>query len=373
MKGRGVRVISNDDLRAVTPDARAKTRFVIIDAVGVCEQDKTESAPLERQPSVSLEKLLNYVAMGGTDPDAFSTLANRLARIDRQINDEQRHELAQLAGVPALSAIAGDLLRAIDPDQQQAAAQAGLAAGAEPTEAQVKAAAEKLARAAAQPIMRPAFRRRLVEIQRENEQTIDRVSPDEVIGAQFDAAALSRARSRVDSFRRWIEDNKDQITALQLIYARRYANRLRFQDVKELAGRIARPPLETTPEDLWRAYEALERSKVRGSGGRQYVDIVSLVRHAINPAEPLTPFQAVVMQRYERWLADQAAAGATFTDEQRQWLDQIAGHIATSVVIEREDFETGWFGQHGTLGRAFQLFGNRLDGLIAELNEKLVA
>ena len=35
MKGRGVRVIKPDDLQSVTPDARAKDHFVIVDAVGV--------------------------------------------------------------------------------------------------------------------------------------------------------------------------------------------------------------------------------------------------------------------------------------------------------------------------------------------------
>ena len=43
MKGRGTRTISSTDFRAVTRDAFNKTHFVIIDAVGVCEHDKTDS------------------------------------------------------------------------------------------------------------------------------------------------------------------------------------------------------------------------------------------------------------------------------------------------------------------------------------------
>jgi type I restriction enzyme R subunit len=35
MLGRGTRVISATDLQAATPDARRKTRFVIVDAAGV--------------------------------------------------------------------------------------------------------------------------------------------------------------------------------------------------------------------------------------------------------------------------------------------------------------------------------------------------
>ncbi len=62
MKERGVRVINDDDLKAVTPDAKAKDHFIVVDAVGVCEQDKTDSRPMEKKLSVSLEKLLQSVA-----------------------------------------------------------------------------------------------------------------------------------------------------------------------------------------------------------------------------------------------------------------------------------------------------------------------
>lgn len=87
MKGRGCRIIGSDDLRAVTPDAKNKTHYVIVDAVGVCENDKTTSKPLDRKPSVSLEKLLQMVAQGMVHEDIVSTLATRLARLP-----ENRHE-----------------------------------------------------------------------------------------------------------------------------------------------------------------------------------------------------------------------------------------------------------------------------------------
>ncbi len=51
MKGRGVRTINPDDLRAITGDATAKTHFIIVDAVGVCESVKTDSQSLPGEPS----------------------------------------------------------------------------------------------------------------------------------------------------------------------------------------------------------------------------------------------------------------------------------------------------------------------------------
>ena len=116
MKGRGVRVISPDKLRAVTPSARVKDRFIIVDAVGVCEQDKTDSHTLNRKPSATLEEVLNYVAQGGTDPEALITLAGRLARLQRDFNVDQLAELKTLAGGKSFPDLAHGLLDACDPD-----------------------------------------------------------------------------------------------------------------------------------------------------------------------------------------------------------------------------------------------------------------
>jgi len=69
MKGRGVRVLSSDELRGVTPDATTKDRFVIVDAVGVTDHPQIESRPFERQPHFSLDKLLEAAALGATDTD----------------------------------------------------------------------------------------------------------------------------------------------------------------------------------------------------------------------------------------------------------------------------------------------------------------
>src|SRR3989449_255997 len=103
MKGRGVRVISPDKLRVVSPSARVKDRFIIVDAVGVCEQDKTDSHTLNRQPSKTLEQVLEYVAQGGLDPEALTTLAGRLARLQHEFSPAQLSELKALAGGKSFS------------------------------------------------------------------------------------------------------------------------------------------------------------------------------------------------------------------------------------------------------------------------------
>ena len=122
MKGRGTRVLSPTDLQAVSgADARAKTHFVIVDAVGVCESDKTDSRPLERQRTVPFDKLLLGVALGKRDEDTLTTLAGRLARLDRELSREGANALKELAGGKSLGELSRDLLNACDPDKVDAA------------------------------------------------------------------------------------------------------------------------------------------------------------------------------------------------------------------------------------------------------------
>jgi type I restriction enzyme R subunit len=368
MKGRGVRVISPDKLRTVTPSARMKDRFIIVDGVGVCEEDKTDSKTLNRQPSATLEQLLNYVAQGGTDADALTTLAGRIARLQRDFSAEQLTELNELAGGRSFADLAHDLLNACDPDAQAEAARVLPGVIGEPTEAQLKQAAEQLAQQAATPFLKAQLRRRILEIRTQNEQTIDRHTIDDVLYAGFDAAAVEKAAAKVKDFRAWIEANKNELTALQVLYA----GTRPLKELRQLRDALARPPLATTPTQLWRAFQGVEAEKVTGLGGEVLTDLVTLVRHALLPAMTLVPYREELRERYRQWLKDRDADNA-FMLEQREWLDRMAEHIATSLAIAPEDFEAGWFGQHGSLGHARALFGDKLTPLMTELNERLAA
>jgi type I restriction enzyme R subunit len=372
MKGRGVRIISPDKLKVVTPSAKVKERFIIVDAVGVCEQDKTDSHTLNRKPSATLAQLLEYVAQGGTDSDALSTLAGRLARLQREFDPAQLSELRELAGGKSFPDLAGALMRAIDPDEQIAAAKQLPGVTGAPTPEQMQTAADELAQQAVTPFHKAAFRRRILEIRLQNEQTIDRHTIDDVLYAGFDAAAVEKAEAKVKDFRAWIEVNKDHLTALQVLYSGTRPLKLSLKELRQLKDALSIPPLATSPTQLWRAFQAVESEKVKGLGGGQLADLVTLVRHALIPNLTLVPYADEVRARYQTWLEQQDAA-KVFTPEQREWLDRIAEHIATSLTIETDDFQDGWFGQQGSLGKAHALFGENLKPLLAELNERLAA
>ena len=377
MKGRGVRVIDARELQAVTPDARAKTHFVIVDCVGVSDVPLADTQPLDRKRTVSFQALLEHVAMGGTDPAMLSSLAGRLARLDRQCDPEDRQRIAEASGGASIRAISHAIVAGLDPDRQieEARSTFDVPAGDEPTEQQVKQAAATLLRRAAEPLAtRPALRRLLQDIKRQKEQLIDDISVDELIAAGASEEDRWKAKSLITSFEQFIADNRDEIDAIQCFYRTPYARRLRFDDLKALADKIKAPPRAWTPERLWRAYETIDKDAVRGaSAQRLLTDLVSLVRYALDQDEDLAPFREHVHGRFDRWLAQQRAVGPGFTPEQLRWLHMIRDHVAGSLEVSLDDFDYAPFAQEGGRGRAVQVFGKRLPRLLDELNEVLAA
>ncbi|OZA32595.1 MAG: type III restriction endonuclease subunit R [Hydrogenophilales bacterium 17-64-65] len=366
MKGRGVRVINPDDLKAVTPDATAKDHFVIIDAVGVCEQDKTDARPMEKKPSVSFERLLQAVAFGNTEDDVITSIAGRLARMEHRISAEDDARIRTASGGLGLKDLAHQLVESLSPDQTIPPFEKGGQGGLAP---------DQQARiTAAKPLCDPALRQLILDIKAKNELTIDHVSQDQVIEAGFSQAARDRARGLVQSFEQFIADHKDEITALQILYAKPYKQRLTFEAVKELADAIEKPPYLWNESQLWQAYAALEASKVKGASGRRILtDLISLVRFAIHQDNELVPFPERVNANFKAWLAGQESSGKPFNAEQLRWLEMIRDHIAANLGIEPDDFEYAPFAQEGGLGKVHQLFGDELNSLIEQLNESLAA
>jgi type I restriction enzyme R subunit len=374
MKGRGTRIISPTDLKAVTPPPASKTHFVIVDAVGVCETDKTDSRPLERKRSVPFEKLITSVAVGVRDKDTITSLAGRLARLDREIDEKDRKEIESAAEGRPLKRIINQLLDAVDPDIHQEKAKE-LFKTEKPTEDQLKKASEELVKVACTPFDNPKLRNTIIEIKKRNEQIIDTVSKDALIFSGFDEKAKEKARAVIDTFKKFIEQNKDELSALQIIYGKPYGKRhLTYEEIKQLAEVIKKPPYALTPELIWQAYEQLEKSKVRQAGPQKLLtNIVSLVRFAIGEKDILEPFSETVNERFSRWLTEQESLGRRFTPEQMEWLVMIKEHISTSLSIGVEDFEYAPFYEKGGRVRVYQLFGQEVNKVLGELNEVLVA
>jgi len=377
MKGRGVRIVDETTHENVNPGVKRKTHFVLVDCVGVCETQMSESQPLERKRTVSFKKLLELVAAGSTDPDVLSSLASRLARLDKQTTPDERKRIKDTSEGHSLTDLTHNILRALDPDEQESRAreQLGLPADATPTDEQRAQAAITIAKEATAPLAtKPPLRILLQELKQQHEQIIDEVTQDSLEEAGFSQDAKDRAQRLVASFEQFLADNKDEIDALQFFYSQPYATRLRFSDIQALAEAIGAPPRSWTPEALWRAYQTLATDRVRGaSGQRLLTDIVSLVRFALHQDPELVPYRQKVDQRYQTWLTQQQNQGRQFTPDQMRWIEMIRDHIANSLEIDLDDFDMTPFSQKGGLGKATQLFGKDLPTILTSLNKALAA
>jgi type I restriction enzyme R subunit len=298
--------------------------------------------------------------------------------------DEQA--ISKASGGLTLKDLSRRLVEAVNPDRQeeQARTQFGTA---KPNEQQIHQAAATLLQEAAKPFQDPKLRELLIDIKKKNELTIDHVSQDQVIEAGFSADALARARTIVQSFEQFITQHKDEITALQVLYRKPYKQRLKFEDIKALANAIEKPPYLWNESQLWQAYAALEKSKVKGASGKRILtDLVSLVRFAIHQDNELVPFPEKVSANFNAWLAQQQnlsplpqgegkgeGRGCRFNTEQIHWLEMIRDHVAANLAVDRDDFEYAPFAQEGGLGKVHQLFGNELNKIIEELNGALAA
>lgn len=377
MLGRGTRIINPTDLIAVTPDAGRKTHFMVVDAVGVCESQKVDTRPLEKKKTVPFERLLQAVAMGKRDSETLHTLAGRLARLGRTLEGKDEAIIREKSGGKGLRTIINDLLDAIDPDKriEKAKELFDLEEQQDPTAEQISEAGENLAKEACVVFDNPDFRNTLIDLKKRSEQTIDIVSEDVVLFAGFDIEAEERAKAVVESFQEFMEDNKDELTALQIIYNKPYKDRhLTYESIKEVADALTKPPHSLATEVVWKAYEQLESSRVKSLGPQRILtDIISLIRFSLGEIPVLEPFADRVDDRFDRWLEGQHRIGKQFTDEQIVWLTEIKNHVTTSLEVRMDDFDYAPFYEKGGRVKVYQLFGDELDVVLDELNKVLVA
>ena len=383
MKGRGVRSLGFDDLKRVSNSAdSAKTRFVLIDAVGVEKSCKTDSRPLEKKPGVPLKDLLQGVAMGHRDEDTVLSLANRLLRLDKQLDDKAKARLEKASGGVPVAELGKALITALNPDRiVEAALATARANGITRSEdtltlSEIEAARAQRVATACMVFDQPELRDAIESARREREQLIDHINLDQLTFAGYSAQAETQAKQTVQRFADYIAQHKDEVAALSFFYQQPYQRRaLTFEMIEELHDALARPPLMLTTERLWSAYARMQTAQVQGaSTRRQLTDLVALVRFAIGLDAELKPFSEQVDKRFQEWTFRHNAQRATaFTPEQMEWLRLIKDHIASSCSIGRADFDYAELADRGGLQKAWVLFGEQLDGLMAEMNEGLVA
>jgi type I restriction enzyme R subunit len=383
MKGRGTRTIDSDKLMQVTRTANSKTHFVIVDAVGATKSKKTDSRPLERQPTVPLKDLLGAITMGVEEEDLFLSLANRLIRLEKQITDKEKEKLFEYSSGKNLKQITKELLNAFDPDEIEKKYDAICrdAMHCVSTYTMSPAEQESIRQQAQQELIRQAattFNGQLNEyienLRKEHEQIIDHINIDTVIKSEWDSFTTEKANETIKDFTEYLEKNKDEIQALSIFYNQPYNRRnITFKMIKEVMEKIKLEKPLLAPDYVWNAYAAVENVKT-GQPKDELTALVSLIRRACGIDGELKPFDRTINENFQNWIFKQNAGQHNrFTQEQMDWLRMIKDHVVSSYHIEMDDLDYTPFDALGGRGRMYQLFGKEMNEIINELNEVLAA
>ena len=366
MKGRGVRTLDMDNLQKVTPSAKSnKSRFVIVDAVGVTQSLKTDSRPLERKPGVSLKDLLMSIVMGARDEDTFTTLAGRLTQLDKVLSPAEQKNYTDISKGLTLSETAKALLNAFDEDFiKQSGLPNGLTYGLNQ---------EQLIEKAAEPFYKPKLRDFILDARKAHDQIIDGVNIDTVIDAAWDGEYEKNAEDTITSFRQFIEQNKDEITALSIFYHGTYKTKSitlqMIQDVHDAMQKI-----NLSAEKIWASYAYIQKDKVKAKSSiSKLIDIVSLLRFELGISSQLVSFSETVDYNFMKWTMAKNAGNIHFTGEQMEWLRMVKDFIANSMAIGMYDLDLPPFNRYGGLGKFHNLFGDDYEKLLDEMNLALVA
>ncbi|MEV6949433.1 DEAD/DEAH box helicase family protein [Streptomyces sp. NPDC051172] len=380
MKGRGARTLSLTDFEKVTPGVGPKTRFVIVDAVGVTKKPKVDAAPLERHTDkqISLEKLLRKTAANTIEEEEVSTLAARLAKLDIQMTDEERVEVQRLSGGLELTKIVHGMVDAVSADRQLEAREAAERAGRDP-----ERAVRDLIEQAVQPLAAtPPLRARLLEMRRAKDILYDENGADELLRAGAAVDDKDAAAETVRDWRRYIAENRDEIAAMSVAFSASsdVPPGVAMDRLYDVARSIARPPRAWTPDRLWKAYEKLGEAVTDGATRKHTAsDLLSLLRYelaggAAQGAPAPRPYEELVRERYQAWIARQEQQGARFTERQRWWLDRIAAATAERVRFDTADLDYAPFtSRNGTDGFLAEFGGTRAEHIINELDRELSA
>ncbi|MBX9894244.1 MAG: DEAD/DEAH box helicase family protein [Nitrosomonas sp.] len=378
MKGRGTRTLNCDDLQKVTPSASsAKTHYVIVDAIGVTKSLKTASQPLITKPSVPLKDLAMSVMMGATDEDTVSSLAGRLARLNKQLDTDEQRRIREAAGGLELNQLVSKLFGAIDADNIEARALelARLPIGSDPGDDKRQQAQQQLVSQAAK-VLNGELIELIESIRRDKEQTIDHDNLDALVRAEWNKDAASNAQALIDEFADYLTANQDSIAALTIFFSQPYRRReLSYALIRQVLDKLKTDKPKLAPLRVWQAYQQLESRHSRAGGNpvNELTTLVALIRRVCGWDKTLTPFDDTVRRNFQSWIMQHhAGSGEKFNEEQMKWLHMIRDHVANSFHIERDDLEMSPFDSQGGLGRMHQLFGARMEPLLDELNEVLV-
>lgn len=379
MLGRARRTMTRDELVKCTPDAVCdKLGYVVVDAVGVTKSPKTNGNKKcggDTKPSVGFKALMNGIAQGDYTDQTLTTAGTRLEHLVKVMTLAEHKNFEQLANGKKLADIAAALKHVHNEDEVLAQCKAqqpdfDIIAPNDQEKIRRQIIKER-AKKAVREISDPKVREFLFKITNSNDQTID-PAIDKILNQGFDTDVEQNKEKIRSLFKDFIDKEKDEITALQIIYNQDYKNRsLTEAMIKELYEKMTFYNSSLKKEMLFAAYGEMTQKK---SVLKQLTDIIQIIKYEWGMVSEISPFADLVRKNYKNWIFLQNNnKQVKFTPEQNQWLELIRDYIAINAGITPADMRSGKFLEMGGGAKFVKLFGSKANAILTELNYTLQA
>lgn len=327
MKGRGCRYISDDKLKEVTPNADTKECYYIVDAIGVTESEK-HIPKSEKQSGgtkvLSLEHLLEHLAHNELSDENLMLLRDYCASIHRRYEESilfGRHLeyfISEFGFAPRTVAnninvafAQGTMVEYVSPSHDNSARMALIDRLIENVQA----------------------RNKLLEMQRG--YYVETESEDKVLYAGF---SKESAKSYIENFERYLENNKDSIEALRIIYNSEDVI-ITHAMLVELRDRLLAESRQYGIYQIWKNYKLLdEQGNVEALDGKSNVNalthLLQIVRYAYKKNYKLTSLLNGYAQRFSLYCGQEQR---TLTEDQKKIMQQIAEYVINDGAISVEE------------------------------------
>ena len=331
MKGRGCRVISDDKLREVTPNATTKECYYIVDAVGVTEHEKTIPHPQVKpgpgNRTLSLEHLLEHLAHNELSDENLWLLRDYCSTINRRYEDNPlfgKHLDFFISSYGfAPRTIAGNIQQATDD---------GILIQFEyidPSHDNTRRM-ELIYRL----ISNISARNKLLEMQRGYIVNTEE-DPDEIIYAGF---SKETAKSFIENFETYLEANKDNIEALRIIYNSEDTV-ITHSMLSELRDRLLSEDRQYGVYQIWKNYKLLDTEGNVDeldlkSNVNALTNLIQIVRYAYRKNPKLTSLINGYAKSFALYCGQQQRV---LNEEQLEIMKQIAAFVINDGAISLKE------------------------------------
>lgn len=322
MKGRGCRVISDDKLKEVSPNAETKSCFYIVDAVGVTESDKTMPVPNnvgDKKRILTLEQLLEHLSHKDVSDDNLKLLRDYCATIHRRYENNQlfgRHlDIFINSFGFAPRTLANSINKAVDE-------------GNLPLFVSASDRNSERMELIACLMTNIQARKKLLEMQK----GYYAFTPDKEDKIVYKGFSKENARSFIASFEKYLKENADSIEALRIIYNSE-DKVITYSMLCDLRDKLLAEDKLYTPYNIWNNYRILDtEGRVEELDLKQNVNalthLIQIARYVYGKQAMLSSLFGGFLQRFNLYCGQ---AQRVLTDNQKEVMKQVADYFNVSA------------------------------------------